>query len=66
MKRRVTRKDKRQLAKLLKDWREREGISQSQAAETLAVPIDTFQNWEIARTKPSAALENLLRAIIAK
>jgi DNA-binding transcriptional regulator YiaG len=54
MGKRVRQRDKAEFAQKLKRWRERVGMSQSQAAAALSVPIDSLQNWEIARTMPNA------------
>jgi DNA-binding transcriptional regulator YiaG len=62
---RVSQKSKDGFAKKLKAWRRREKLSQSESAESIAVPIHTLQNWEIARTQPSSLTENLLLAHIA-
>jgi transcriptional regulator with XRE-family HTH domain len=35
---RVTQKSKDEFAKLVKEWRERKGLSQSEAAEELGLP----------------------------
>jgi DNA-binding transcriptional regulator YiaG len=50
MGKRVTKKSKREFMDALKAWRSANGLSQSQAAERLGVPLKTLQNWEIART----------------
>ena len=61
MGKRITRKSKLAFAQALKAWRARKGYSQAQATEALGLPsIDTLQNWEIARTKPSGVLEAML------
>ena len=57
---RVTKKSKTEFAKKLKNWRDREGMSQSQAAALLGVSVRSLQNWEIARTKPSTLAERLM------
>lgn len=48
----------------LKRWRRRRGLSQSQAAPVLGVPIKTLQNWEHGRNIPGplarAHLDQLL------
>jgi DNA-binding transcriptional regulator YiaG len=36
----------------LQAWRKREGLSQSQAAKAIGIPIDTLQNWEQGRYEP--------------
>ncbi len=63
---RVTKKSKREFCAALKAWRARSSLSQSQAAETLGVPLRTLQNWEIARTKPQGFAEAALLKIMAK
>jgi putative transcriptional regulator len=40
--------------KKLKSWRNRKGLSQSQAARVLGVSVRTLQNWEQGRNVPSA------------
>lgn len=40
-------------------------MSQSEAAGRLGVPVRTLQNWEIARTKPSRLLEQMLLRAMA-
>ena len=45
----VTRK---QFRKTIKDWRERKGHTQADAAKKLGISIRTLQNWEIARNMP--------------
>lgn len=54
MGKKVTKKSKREFADAIKVWRKEKAISQSEAAEVLGVPVRTLQNWEIARTKPTA------------
>lgn len=39
-------------AKLLRQWRERNGYSQRDAAEVLKVPKPSLQNWEQERAMP--------------
>ena len=60
----VTKKSKAEFAGKLKRWRIRENVSQSGAAEILRVPVRTLQNWEIARTKPTAFVERELMKTI--
>jgi putative transcriptional regulator len=51
----------------LKQWRERMGLSQSQAAPVLGVTLDTLQNWEQGRRTPRGlALTALLERIKSK
>ena len=37
---------------LLKAYRKRLNLSQSQAAERLGVPVRTLQDWELGRSQP--------------
>jgi len=39
-------------AELLKQWRDANGFSQSQAAQFLQIPVRTLQNWEQGRAVP--------------
>ena len=48
-------------ASLIKAARERAGLSQSQAAVELEVPLSTLQAWEQGKNKPNA--ENLLKLL---
>ena len=57
--RHVTQK---KFAKLLKDYRERRGFTQQDAARHLGVSVRTLQNWEIARNMPRGFG---LRALVA-
>ena len=43
---------RKKFAKLLKDYRERRGLTQSDAADKLGISVRTLQNWEIARNMP--------------
>jgi DNA-binding transcriptional regulator YiaG len=43
---------RKKFAKLLKDYRERRGFTQEDAAKHLGVSVRTLQNWEIARNMP--------------
>jgi DNA-binding transcriptional regulator YiaG len=63
---RVSKKEKQAFAAVLKAWRRRKGFSQSQAAAKLGIPIDTLQNWEIARTKPVGFAHEALMKILQK
>ena len=65
MGKRVSQKAKAEFAAKLKKWRERRGLSQSQAATELGVNLDTLQNWEIARTMPRGIGLSALLAMIA-
>ena len=66
MGKRVTKKSKREFMDALKVWRSANGLSQSQAAGRLGVPLKTLQNWEIARTKRQGFAETALLKIIAR
>jgi len=56
----VSKKSKTEFAKKLKAWRKRKGFSQSEAAAHLHMSIDTLQNWEIAKRKPTGFAEQSL------
>ncbi len=43
---------RKQFRKTLKDWRERKGLTQTDAAAKLGISVRTLQNWEIARNMP--------------
>jgi putative transcriptional regulator len=43
----------KQIRTLLREWRTKKGLSQSQAAKALGISIDTLQNWEQGRNRPS-------------
>lgn len=45
----------------LRRWRKARGLSQSQAAPLLGVPLDTLQNWETGRCAPRTLA---LRAVL--
>lgn len=50
----------------LRRWRRARGLSQSQAAPLLGVPVKTLQNWEGGRTKPRGlARAHLLQLLAA-
>lgn len=52
------------LPALLKAYRERRGLSQSQCAMRWALPVRTLQNWEAGRIPANAAaIEALLREL---
>lgn len=54
-------------ARLLRDWRERNGYSQRDAAEVLRVPKKSLQNWEQERSMPQGyGLQAMLGVIQAK
>lgn len=54
----------RSIASQLRAFRKARGLSQSQAAPVLGVPLKTLQNWEEERNAPRGlalhALQNLL------
>ncbi|MBE2180200.1 MAG: helix-turn-helix transcriptional regulator [Chthoniobacterales bacterium] len=55
---------RKQFTKTLKDWRERKGFTQAEAAKHLGISVRTLQNWEIARNMPRGyGLAALLKAI---
>lgn len=61
----VTQRSKDEFAKMVKAWRERKGLSQSEAAEELGLPSKrTLQNWEIARTRPVGLAYGILQKIL--
>lgn len=39
----------------LKAWRAAAGLSQSQMAEVLGVPVGTYRSWEYGRRRPTGA-----------
>ena len=43
---------RKQFRKTLKEWRERKGLTQADAAKKLGISVRTLQNWEIARNMP--------------
>jgi DNA-binding transcriptional regulator YiaG len=54
----------RQLAKLLREWRDRNEYSQSGASDALGISKRTFENWEQERAMPQGfALQALLEII---
>ena len=57
----------RQLAKLLREWRERNEYSQRGASDALGISKRTLENWEQERAMPQGfALQALLKIITAK
>ena len=55
---------RKQFRKAVKDWRERKGLTQADAAKKLGISIRTLQNWEIARNMPRGyGLTALMKAI---
>lgn len=44
---------KQTIADKIRKWRSDKGLSQSQAAKELGVPVKTLQNWEIGRREPN-------------
>lgn len=54
-------------ANLLRDWRERNGYSQRDAAKVLKVPKPSLQNWEQERAMPQGfGLQAMLDVIQLK
>jgi DNA-binding transcriptional regulator YiaG len=49
------------LAQVLQAWRDRNHLTQPQAALRLAVNLDSLQNWEQGRTRPIRLVEDLLK-----
>jgi DNA-binding transcriptional regulator YiaG len=62
----ISQRSKNEFAAHLKQWRKREKLSQSEAAEWLGVSVRSMQNWEIARTKPASVAEKLILHMIAQ
>lgn len=54
------------LPTLLRRWRRRRGLSQSQAAPVLGVPLKTLQNWEHGRNTPGTLARAHLDQLLAK
>ena len=55
---------RKQFRNAVKDWRERKGLTQADAAKKLGISVRTLQNWEIARNMPRGfGLAALLKAI---
>jgi DNA-binding XRE family transcriptional regulator len=54
-------------ARLLREWRDRNGYSQRDAAEVLRVSKRSLQNWEQERAMPQGfGLQAMLKVINAK
>jgi DNA-binding transcriptional regulator YiaG len=49
----------------LKRWRRRRGLSQSQAARLLGVPVKSLQNWEHGRNTPGTLARAHLDQLIS-
>lgn len=47
------REELQHFAKVLKEWREAQGLDEQEAAEILGVHVVTVRNWERAENKPS-------------
>ena len=57
----------RQLAKLLREWRDRNEHSQSGASDFLGISKRTLENWEQERAMPQGfALQALLEIITGR
>ena len=57
----------RQLARQLREWRERNEYSQRGASDALGISKRTLENWEQERAMPQGfALQALLKIITAK
>ncbi len=50
----------------LRAWRARSGMSQSEAARRLRIPVDTLQNWEIGRRTPRGFALVQLQAMLRR
>jgi len=58
------RQDSHDISDNLKDWRSRHELLQTETAELLRVPYDTYRGWEAGRNCPRAShVLALLRAI---
>ena len=58
---------RKQFRKTLKEWRERKGLTQADAAAKLGISVRTLQNWEIARNMPRGyGLNALVKALGAR
>lgn len=66
MGKRVPVRAKREFADLLRTWRERKRLSQSEAARLLEVPVRTLQNWEIARVMPHPYAHAAILRVISR
>lgn len=49
---------------LLRDWRERNGLTQARAAELLGVSLRSLQEWEHGR-RPGRSVDALVRRLVA-
>ncbi len=57
----------RQLARFLREWRDRKGYSQRGASDALGISKRTLENWEQERAMPQGfALQALLRVMATK
>ncbi len=57
----------RQLARLLREWRDRNEYSQRGASDALGISKRTLENWEQERAMPQGfALQALLRVMATK
>ncbi|HVU07842.1 MAG TPA: helix-turn-helix domain-containing protein [Verrucomicrobiae bacterium] len=52
-------------ARLLKSWRERERLTQADAAARLGTNLYTIRNWEQGRSMPQGFAATLVRNIIS-
>lgn len=48
----------------IKDLRERTGLSQSQFATLLEIPVKTIQRWECGRSKPADYVMTLIEKVL--
>lgn len=50
---------------VLRRWRRKRGLSQSQAARLLGVPVKSLQNWEHGRNEPRSLARAHLDQLIS-
>ncbi len=60
------RSEMKTLPVILRRWRRRRGLSQSQAARLLGVPVKSLQNWEHGRNTPGTLARAHLDQLLAK
>ena len=61
------RPDSLDISAKLKDWRTQHSLMQTEAADLLGVPYDTFRGWETGRNCPRAShVLTIMYAIGAK
>jgi Predicted transcriptional regulator len=54
-------------AEELKQWRQRLGWTQRQAAEYLGAPLATYKNWEVGHRSPAnwSAIRKLMKMAVS-